>query len=213
MKLHTEIFPEEQIQVFNILCEQDWLSRFYLAGGTCLGLQLGHRQSIDFDFFTREPFAPTEIIRILRNLGKFELFNQTDDTLNGAINDVRISFFRYDYPLLEETTSYKSIQLANLLDIALMKIAAISGRGSRKDFVDLFFLLSYFPLEELLRKYPPKYGLEISNHYHLLKSLVYFVDAEKEPLPKMLKAITWEKIRGRFITEIRELQREKILHG
>jgi len=183
MQLHTEIFPEQQRLVFEILAKQDWMDHFYMAGGTSLALQIGHRQSIDFDFFTREIFSTAEIVQSLRGLGKFELFDQTEDTLNGAINGVQISFFSYDYPLLMRTNAFKKLRLANLLDIALMKLEAVSGRGNRKDFVDLYFLFNHFSISELFQKYPQKFGLDISNHYHLLKSLVYFQDAENQPMP------------------------------
>lgn len=211
MRLHTEIFPEQQCLVFEMLANQDWLSHFYLAGGTALALQIAHRQSIDFDFFTKAAFNTAEIVQALRVLGKFELFDQTGDTLNGSLNDVKISYFRYDYPLLKGFHTHKKISIANMLDIALMKLEAIAGRGNKKDFIDLYFLLRHFSLSELFQKYPQKYGLEISNHYHLLKSLIYFEDAEKQPMPTMQTQVTWDEIKKRIVFEVTKVQRENTM--
>ena len=203
--LHTEILPEQQKRLFDILSDQSWITPFYLAGGTALALQIAHRQSIDFDFFIKENFDNRNIIETLCKYGKFELFNEARNTINGLLNDVRISFFKYKYPLLNNPLSYKNMSIANPEDIALMKLEAISGRGSKKDFIDLYFLLQEFSLSKLFEKYPFKYGIEISNHYHLLKSLTYFEDAEHEPMPKMFEKILWEQVKKHIIDEIKRV--------
>ncbi len=208
MKLHTEILPKNQNQVFEILANQEWLQRFYMAGGTCLALQIGHRQSIDFDFFTQETVRPHEIVQKMQRLGKFEIFDRTEDTLNGAINDVQVSFFNYEYPLVEKLCAFKQLKLAGMMDIALMKLEAISGRGNKKDFIDLYFLFQYFSLSKILEKYPQKYGVDICNHYHLLKSLAYFEDAEMQPMPRMSAPISWEKIKRKILLEATKVQKD-----
>lgn len=207
IELHAEIFPKHQQSLFDTLSGQDWIRLFYLAGGTSLALQIGHRRSIDFDFFTEGGFNTTQIISHLRNIGKFELFDRSEDTLNGSVNDVQISFFSYKYPLLNNLHKHMKLSIADMLDIALMKLEAISGRGSKKDFIDLYFLIEHFSISELLRKYPQKYGVEISNHYHLLKSLVYFEDAEQQPMPLMLQKVSWEDIKKKIILEVSKTQK------
>lgn len=207
IKFHTEIFPKQQQLLFDKLSKQDWITPFYLAGGTALALQLGHRRSIDFDFFTEGNFDTAKIIQHLREIGKFELFDRSEDTLNGSVNDVQVSFFGYEYPLLENLHGHMKISIADRIDIALMKLEAISGRGSKKDFIDLFFLLKHFSISWLFEKYPQKYGIEISNHYHLLKSLVYFEDAEHQPMPTMLQDVSWEDVKRRIVSEVSKTQR------
>ncbi len=86
-----------------------------------------------------------------------------------------------------------------------MKLEAISGRGSKKDFIDLFFLLRHFSLPELFGKYPLKYGVEISNHYHLLKSLSYFEDAEREPMPLLFDPVKWDAVKRRIFREVKKI--------
>jgi hypothetical protein len=207
VKLHTEIFPEVQQRLFDTLSEQDWMRPFYLAGGTALALQIGHRRSIDFDFFTSGDFDIGRVVQHLRTIGKFELFDRSEGTLSGALNDVRVSFFSYGYPMLEGLNSHSKLSIADMLDIALMKLEAISGRGSKKDFIDLFFLLKRFSLSGLLHRYPQKFGVDVSNHYHLMKSLVYFEDAEHQPMPLMLQDVSWEDIKSSIISEVRKTQR------
>jgi len=206
MNLHTEILPDQQKRLFDILSEQIWIAPFYLAGGTSLALQIAHRQSVDFDFFTKNDFDNRDIIEKLRDLGKFELFNEARNTINALLNDVRISFFKYSYPLLNSPFRHKNMSVANMEDIALMKLEAISGRGSKKDFIDLYFLLRDFSLSELFEKYSLKYGIEVSNHYHLLKSLAYFEDAEHEPMPKMFDKMSWEQVKYHIIYEVKKVR-------
>jgi len=206
IKLHTEIFPKQQELLFDTLSEQDWMRPFYLAGGTALALQIGHRRSIDFDFFTEGDFDTARVVQHLRKIGKFELFDRSEDTLNGTVNDVQISFFSYEYPLLDGLHRHMKLLIADMLDIALMKFEAISGRGSKKDFIDLFFLLEHFSISWLLLRYPRKYGIEISNHYHLLKSLVYFEDAENQPMPTMLQNVSWEDVKKKIVFEVSKTQ-------
>jgi len=202
--LHIELLPEQQRTLFEILAAQIWLEPFYLAGGTSLALHLGHRQSIDFDFFTRHDFRHRDVIESLQKIGTFELFSEAQNTINGMVNDVRISFFQYRYPLVHDLHRYNQMAVADMLDIALMKLEAISGRGSKKDFIDFYFLLQHFSLQALFKQYEAKYGIKVSNHYHLLKSLVYFEDAEPQPMPVMYTRISWKDVKERIILEVKQ---------
>ena len=201
-----DVLPEKQKQLFEKLSCEKWITSFYLVGGTSLALQIAHRQSIDFDFFVTEDFENSEIIRRLIEFGSFELFNEEKNTINGLLNKVNISFLKYEYLALREFHYYKNISIADKFDIALMKLGAISGRGNKKDFIDLFFLLDYYSLDEIFVAYKKKFGLEISNNYHLLKSLVYFEDAELQPMPTMIKKIEWNAVKQRLIEEVKRLE-------
>jgi hypothetical protein len=110
--------------------------------------------------------------------------------------------------LFEELSSsdfIKEFYLAGLKDIAAMKLEAIAGRGSKKDFVDMFFLLQQFSLEEIFSFHTQKYGTGLSNLYHLMKSLVYFADAEEEAMPLMIRPLKWDKAKQHIITVINHL--------
>ena len=201
--LKLEILPEKQSRLFKALAVSDWISDYYLAGGTGLALQLGHRQSIDFDFFCLTGIDNTLIKRNLKRIGALELFSEDKDTINAAVDDILLSFFTYETPLLNSSLKYKNITIASLLDIALMKLSAISGRGSKKDFIDLYFLLEQFNFSDLFKKYKIKFGKDSINTYHLLKSLVYFEHAEHQPLPVMYKPISWTEVKSVIIKKVK----------
>jgi len=204
--LHLNILPEAQLKLLEKLSTQAFIQDFYLAGGTRLALQLGHRQSIDFDFFTPTDFETSNIIHRLTQLGDFQRGNEDANTINGSLNGVRISFFGYRYAIIDNFTYYNHIRLAGMKDIAAMKLEAIAGRGSKKDFVDLFYLLQQFTLEEIFSFHTLKYGTGLSNQYHHLKSLVYFVDAETQAMPFMLRPLTWNEVKNRIVSCAKDFQ-------
>ncbi|MCL4393050.1 nucleotidyl transferase AbiEii/AbiGii toxin family protein, partial [Patescibacteria group bacterium] len=117
------------------------VSSFYLAGGTALSLQMGHRISYDLDFFTQEVFDTDKLLKSLNEVFKLHDVILTDGSLRGFTDDCEISFFLYQYPLVNKKEVYDGIFLASIKDIALMKIIAIGSRGARKDFYDLYFIL------------------------------------------------------------------------
>lgn len=201
--LHTNVLPKNQFQLFNILSTQSFIADFYLAGGTGLALQIGHRQSLDFDFFIPRDFNTPDIIKVLVGLGSYERDNEERNTVNGTLNNVRISFFGYKYKILDEFRMYNNIRIAGLRDISAMKLEAIAGRGSKKDFIDMFFLLKQFTLEEIFTFHKMKYGIGLNNQYHHLKSLVYFSDAEAEAMPVMIKPLYWSDVKKQILFYVR----------
>jgi len=167
-----------------------------LAGGTALALQLNHRKSIDLDWFSASPFSNRKIISVLSKLGNFKLDQQEEGTIHGILNNVRITFLYYKYPLIFPLINFSGINLADERDIAAMKLDAVSSRGSKKDFIDIYFLLQKYSLKKLLDFFENKYTEIKYNKIHLLKSLVYFQDAENDPMPKMIKRADWKKIKS-----------------
>lgn len=170
--------------------------QFYLAGGTALALYLGHRESIDLDWFSDQSFSNDDLKKELSTQGFFELDREDKDTILGILDRVRISFFRYNYGLINPPVDFEGTKIASEQDIAAMKIDAISSRGSKKDFVDIYFLLQKYSLGELINFFERKYGGIKFNRLHILKSLVYFDDAEKQPEPIMLKEFDWRKAKA-----------------
>ena len=169
--------------------------KFYLGGGTGLALQIGHRYSHDFDFFSDTEFNNDVIIKEIAQLGEFRLFQESRGTLEGTVKNTRITFLYYNYPLLKMFTRFEKIRLASLIDIAVMKISALSARGSRKDFIDLYFLKDYFKWdEELIPAFKEKYKGTGYNVYHIIKSLSYFKEAEQEPMPQMIRSFSWSDV-------------------
>lgn len=149
------------------------IKRFYLAGGTALNIHLKHRLSFDFDFFSGKKFNAIRLISELKPFHEIKVLNMEEGTLRLLMDNVTVSFFEYPYPLLDSKT-YKGIQIASVLDIALMKVIAIVQRGERKDFIDLYYILTRggIRLEEILDAMDKKYkGVRIEKG-SVFKSLV-----------------------------------------
>jgi len=180
------------------------MREFYLAGASA-ALHLGHRVSEDLDFFTQRELNTHALIQRLKRLGELEVQAEAWGTVTGTLCGVRVSFFTYAYPLVEPTQKLLGVNIAGLADIGLMKLVAIAQRGSRRDFVDLFFICQKLPLEQLLALLPRKYVGVNRSLVHILRSLVYFADAETEPMPKMLQPVRWSEIKRFFESEVKRV--------
>lgn len=192
--MYPETLNRETATVLNKI--KDSVSEFYLAGGTALALLLGHRISVDLDFFCIENFSTREIAERLAKKGHLEVSSEDEGAFNGSLDGVKISFFRYPYKLLFPKQKYQGVDLSDERDIAAMKILAISGRGGKKDFVDLFVLLKKYSLGDILSFFGEKYKEYNYNILHILKSLVYFFDADSDPEPVCLKPIIWSEVKA-----------------
>jgi predicted nucleotidyltransferase component of viral defense system len=171
---------------------------FYLAGGTALSLLLGHRYSYDLDFFSPQPFRNDLLRREAEALGTFEVFADSRGTLEGRIGETRVTFLEYRYPLMQPTSDLGAAKVASIRDIAAMKLSALSSRGSRKDFMDLFFIKDFMDWPEILRVFRAKFAGSGYDLVHVVKSLAWFEEAEKEPMPVMIKECSWEGVKKYF---------------
>lgn len=175
-----DILDEERV---NILPRLSFLKdRFYLAGGTGLALQLGHRDSVDFDFFTKQSLDTFNLYKGLLQVFGQENVSKTleeKDTLNVILNgNIKLSFFSYPYPLLEPLIQEDFLNIANIIDVGCMKLSAIVNRAQEKDYIDLYFILKQISLVTLLSKAKEK--MPDLDYNLILKSLIYFDDILKE---------------------------------
>jgi Nucleotidyl transferase AbiEii toxin, Type IV TA system len=170
-----------------------------LAGGTSLALQIGHRKSIDLDLFGTLQADETTFSEALAVFEKVTWLKKSSNINIFSINEVKVDFVNYSYPWLDEITSEDDLRLAGLKDIAAMKLAAVTGRGTKKDFIDIYFLLKQFSLKEMLQHYTKKYA--DGSEFLVLKSLTYFEDAEPEQEPAMLKNISWQAVKDTVLKE------------
>jgi hypothetical protein len=198
------VLTSDAEKTLRVLSRGDFMKSFYLAGGTGCALHIGHRRSRDFDFFSPIEFEIFPIQNALRNLGYFVADYSDAGTLVGRLDNTKISLFRYAYPLLEEPVNYLGVRVASLLDIGCMKIDTISSRGTKRDFVDLFFIHKSLSLDlkAFFAHFEGKYGRENINRHHVLKSLVYFEDADREPDLEMLTDYSWTSTKRFFIENI-----------
>lgn len=209
--MFEQVLSKDAEKSLAILGNSKILGGAYMAGGTALALQIGHRISIDFDFFTTEEFDEKIFVqRVKKTISDFELEKMEWGTILGYIKKTRFSLFFYDYPLLFKTKDFLGVKIADVKDIAPMKIAAIADRGTKRDFIDLYFIIEkekILPLKEILELYDKKFRLLKQNRMHILKSLCYFDDAEKGKMPKMLKNISWKEVKEFFISEVKKISR------
>jgi hypothetical protein len=197
--------------VLMILGQFSALKRFYLTGGTALALSCGHRTSDDLDFFSPHRFQPSRLQAKLSGRFQFHLKAKEEGTLRCQLNGVNVSFLYYPYPVLGQFLRYYGVAVSDPLDIALTKIAAIAQRGSRRDFIDLYWVCREgLTLPVAFRKFREKYGLVNYSPYHLVKSLVFFTDAEKEPMPKLLRRVSWPVVKKFFETEVSHLSLDQL---
>lgn len=180
------------------------LAGWTLAGGTGLALHLGHRRSEDFDFFRTTGMDVEGLFAALGAIGRVETLQRTEGALTVIVRGTKLSFFQVRDPFLFPPVHHRFFGVADVRDIALVIIAAIANRGSRKDFIDLYFILAEGPaLEEHLARMADKYGAERINLYQVVMSLAYFEDAESEPMPRMLVPFDWKKCKDFLLRECR----------
>lgn len=206
MELHFKILSPRTKKVFEWLRHQSFMEQFYLAGGTALALYYGYRTSIDLDFFSIDSFDPDALQEDLVRFGEFDTAKKERNTLTGELEKVKLSFFKIPDKPIRPLLQLDSLRIADILDLALMKIMAIADRGTRRDFVDLYVLAHRFkPLGELLEFLPEKYGAWKYNIAHILRSLGYFVDAEKGRMPYMFEPLDWKTVKIFFHKESERL--------
>lgn len=169
------------------------LNDFYLVGVTALALHYGHRISVDLDFFTDREFDTSILINSLKEKYSIKILSQAKNTLTLNLRSVKTDFIRHDYPLLNPVLEIGGIKMLSVEDIAAMKLNIIMNRGSKKDFYDIYELLDHYVLGQLISFHASKY--DFTAQLILLKSLVYFEDAEQDPAPVSVNNITWEKVK------------------
>lgn len=171
-----------------LLGKKIFLAQFYLAGGTAVALQLGHRISYDLDFFTDKNFDEKVIVAELEKLARMEIDTLKKGTILGRLNGVKISLFFYRYQLISPAIFWQGVNIAGVEDLSCMKLDAIQSRGTKRDFIDFWAILhSGLDLKQIFELFEKKYfGVKYSKS-HLLRSLTYFEDAEKDDMPEMLK--------------------------
>lgn len=211
--LQVQILPPTTRRAFLSCMQWDWLPRgqWYLAGGTALALWVGHRQSVGLDFFTpRKSFKKNSLEHQLMASGDWQTTLGEDSTIYGRYKDAKMSFI--GYPFFKPSPAKYYIGKIWLLapeDIAAMKIVAVSQRGTKRDFVDLFWYCNNKePLVAIIRRAVEQYPGQEDNVPHFLKSLTYFADAEQDPMPKVYFKADWRTIKSYFRREVLKVTRE-----
>lgn len=214
-KPHWNALTSATQEAFHLLSKFELTQNFYLAGGTGLALHFGHRFSVDLDFFAEDENAvgPAErsALRSLLDDPTLVITYDKDSTFVVTWRDVGISFFRLNlYPLVRPTFLVKNVRLASVEEIGAMKLAAIINRGTRKDMVDLYFILQHVSLDALFQVAAVKYAKVRSFPVSAVRALSYFDDAEALPMPQMLHKVSWSKIKKFLEAKALEAGRKRL---
>ncbi len=209
--MFTKAILPDTLRALQLISKVPVISNAYLAGGSALALWLGHRISVDLDFFTQEEFDADELSTELLQYNAFHQDRKAWRTVMGKVGKTKFSLFYYKYRLLEEPTNLSGIRIASKKDIAAMKINALEDRGTRRDFIDVFFLAKEFSIEKMLSFYDQKYKVLKDHLYSIVRALNYFEDAEREAAtPKMLVDVSWDEVKKFFREESLRLAKEKL---
>ena len=193
MLQYKTIYPAT-LQLLKELQSLELLGQCRLVGGTALALQLGHRNSVDLDFFGTVPETSEDILDLLRENHSVTIINESKNIHIYLIDGVKVDIVNYKYDWIDTSVEEEGIRLAGVKDIAAMKVAAIIGRGTKKDFIDLYFLLKRFSMKEILDLYLRKYS--DGSLFIAFKSLSYFEDAEVDPMPVMFEDVEWSDVKS-----------------
>ncbi|HEX7320729.1 MAG TPA: nucleotidyl transferase AbiEii/AbiGii toxin family protein [bacterium] len=187
--MFEEVLPVNAASILQRIAPH--LKDFYLAGGTGLALQLGHRKSADFDFFNDHQF---NIDLLISRISPDKILMSTEGTLHCESDGIKLSFLYYNPPRLFPAITWQNINLADWRDISAEKMKAISQRGSKKDFVDLYVVIKLkSTIEQVCQTFKDRFSSSTINYYHVLRSLTFFEEAEEEPAPVMvMKGVDWE---------------------
>lgn len=202
--MNWNIIDKDRYKLLKKITETISISDYYMIGGTALSLQLGLRESYDFDFCVPKIFNNELLLQELKTIGEIEVKQNQKGTCDVILNGVQVSFFYYPNNLIKEcviTEEMQKLKMASVLDIAVMKLVAIGGRGAKKDFFDLYNIInkSDLTIDELIQGLIKKYGNKI-NYVNTIMGLSYFEDAEQEILPNTFVEYNWEEIKLFFIS-------------
>lgn len=194
------------LELLKRLMATDCLSRTRLVGGTGLALQYGHRMSIDIDLFGKvEEENDDEIKAALRQSGQLTILKASENIKIYVVNNIKVDIVNYPYPWIAPCVEEDGIRLASPKDIAAMKVNAIEGRGTKKDFIDMYSLLQCYTLEEILNFYRQKYPE--NSIFRALMSLSYFEDADTQLMPRMFIQTTWEEMKTNIRKQVENYSR------
>lgn len=184
----------DTLELLRVLMRQPLLSDMRLVGGTSLALQYGHRRSVDLDFFGHTTENIDELTNMMHGCAENVVRGNCTKRIKAYfLNNVKVDVVNYDYKWIDEPVVEDGFRLASPKDIAAMKVNAVMGRGTKKDFIDVYFLLQHYTFEELMQFYLQKYT--DGSEYRALLSMSYYADADPQPMPYMFQKVDWNAVK------------------
>lgn len=205
--MHPEALTEQSKAIFPLLAQ--FSGEFYLAGGTALALQIGHRVSVDFDLFSERPIEKalgSKVKRVFSDFSVSTLVNNPDE-LTVVVGETKITFLHYPFPLLLDMILHQGVRMLFVKEIAATKAYTIGRRGSYKDYIDLYSVFSehYVTLAEVIELAEKKYGSEFNGRL-FLEQLVYLTDIEDTAIELLRgKPLDPPALESFFADEIKKL--------
>jgi len=203
--MHLEALTNEGKKIFPHLRE---FPEFYLSGGTALALQIGHRVSVDFDFFCEGELPPRLLAKLKKVFPYRNILPSVNDCdeLTVFADGIKLSFIRYPFPTLFTIVKTEGIRMLSVKEIAATKAYTIGRRREFKDYVDLYFCVAdgHCTLSEIIDATNRKFGAEFNDRL-FLEQLVYLDDLPSVPLTFLARSVTRQEILDRFESEIQEL--------
>jgi Nucleotidyl transferase AbiEii toxin, Type IV TA system len=202
--MHREVLTKPAAELFGSLNQ---FFGFYLAGGTALALQIGHRVSVDFDLFSNDEIDRGLLRRVRRAFPEAEilpLINNADE-LTTLVNGVKVTFLRYPFPPDEPFVVYENVPLLSIRDIAITKAYTIGRRGSYKDYVDLYFIMAerHATLTDIVHRAEQRYAADFNSRL-FLEQLVYMADLDDAEIQFIKPLVTPKELLAFFEDRIRE---------
>ena len=200
--LHAETVEPSTLDLLKRLQRLPELSNIRFVGGTALALHLGHRRSVDLDLFGN--FNPIVSYRKLLSAAGYSVEGAENGTVQSLrVDNLKVDLVNYPYPWMDDALEEDGVRLAGLKDIAAMKLSAVANRGRKKDFIDVARLLDVFSLDQMLSFYREKFS--VSDLSFPLRGLMYFDDAEEDPMPEMLDGnLTWDNVKKMVVDATRK---------
>ena len=215
--MYWNIIDKDRYKLLKDIIETVTIPTYYMIGGTALSLQMGLRESFDFDFCVPTQFNNELLLEELGKIGEMKVKQNQSGTCDVILNGVQVSFFYYPNKIINKLVipqEMPKLKMASILDIAIMKIVAIGGRGAKKDFFDLYNIINKckISIKELAEGLIEKCGNK-TNYVNIIMGLSYFEDAEQEILPKTFVEYNWDEIKEFFINYQKEFKEyiEKII--
>lgn len=203
--MFEEVLRPEAKKLLVRLTPANFPLKTYLGGGTAIALHLGHRRSADLDFFTPTEFAEAQWEQKLKKQLGFELIQRDWQTLVGAASGVKISLLGYHYPEIGKRERVYQTSVASLTDLAAMKLETVIGRGTKRDFFDIYFLAQKFSLPKLFGFYQGKFQNLKQREIMIKKALVFFEEADRDEMPDLLVPVAWQEVKRWMVDEVKKL--------
>lgn len=208
--VHWETVTDELRASLRFIGRQAFSESFYLAGGSAVALRLGHRRSVDLDFFSLsdnvERLMRTRIMAALAPL-KPSAIEDHDGNLHVRIGGLRAAFQSYHYPLLEPTDELEGVAVASIADLGSMKLDAVMSRGRRRDFYDLYAIDQRMPLSTVIERATEKYAHFRDFELSAVEALGLFHVADSDLQPDLLVDLPWPVVREHFAEFVRQQAR------